>query len=212
MTEEQERTLQSIVRAYSSWANAVVDIDLLKSFIEERNTLRAHLSAAQEELRSQAAFNAAFADKLKELGTVDRLVEGYSASKMELRAAQERIAELEKEVINQRYTIEALQNPEAITCGCKYQRVWGGTKWTHWLVRCKEHRQEAQKLREALELSQAKRAELATILNATRNAILDSIANKLSMNNMKYDSVGKQAIDLLEREQALKREPAQEDK
>jgi uncharacterized coiled-coil protein SlyX len=52
---------------------------------------------------------------------------------------EKRIAELEAQVTNQISTIEGLKHMDAMTCGCKYNKVWMGTKWEHYFVGCKEH-------------------------------------------------------------------------
>lgn len=58
------------------------------------------------ELEQQKVFEAAFADKLKEFGTVDRLIESYSAAKQEVREVQARIVELERELADMNATFE----------------------------------------------------------------------------------------------------------
>jgi hypothetical protein len=50
-----------------------------------------------------------------------------------------RIAELEAQVTNQISTIEGLKHMDAMTCGCKYNKVWMGTKWEYYFIGCKEH-------------------------------------------------------------------------
>lgn len=62
---------------------------------QERDALAGELAGLREyvelwplELQSQDKFNAAFVDKLKEFGTIDRLVEEYSSMKMQLRKAR----------------------------------------------------------------------------------------------------------------------------
>lgn len=55
------------------------------------------------------------------------------------------VAKLEGQITNLRSTIEAWNNAEIMKCGCKYNKVWGGTKWEHWLVYCKEHAQTKEK-------------------------------------------------------------------
>lgn len=51
--------------------------------------------------------------------------------------------------------------------------------------------EENQRLHETI-------AMLRSALVATRQAILDSIHTKISMNNMKYDDVAKQVLDALD--------------
>lgn len=69
----------------------------------------------------------------------------------ELEARDERIRELERQVTNLTSTVEAWNHAEIIKCGCKYNKVWGGMKWEHWLSPCKEHREREQQLKAAQE-------------------------------------------------------------
>lgn len=69
----------------------------------------------------------------------------------ELEARDERIRELERQVTNLTSTVEAWNHAEIIKCGCKYNKVWGGMKWEHWLSPCKEHREREQQLKSAQE-------------------------------------------------------------
>lgn len=76
---------------FSAFLNAV------RGLQRQRQDLEAKLQAAEAALadvKQQKVFEAAWADKLKEFGTVDRLIEAYTASKMELRAAEAREARL----------------------------------------------------------------------------------------------------------------------
>lgn len=50
------------------------------------------------------------------------------------------VGELEGRIANLTSTVEAWNHAEIMKCGCKYNKVWGGMKWEHWLVPCKEHR------------------------------------------------------------------------
>ena len=66
-----------------------------RSFHEKNNNAHQRIKTLEAELQKKAQelgeagymnqFTAAFADKLKEFGTVDRLIEEYSASKMKAR-------------------------------------------------------------------------------------------------------------------------------
>jgi hypothetical protein len=78
----------------------------------------------------------------------------------ERESAEKRIAELEAQVTNQISTIEGLKNLDAMTCGCKYNKVWMGTKWEHYFVGCKEH-------------GKAKIAELEAELTRECEAVLE---------------------------------------
>lgn len=69
----------------------------------------------------------------------------------ELEARDARIRELERQVTNLTSTVEAWNHAEIIKCGCKYNKVWGGMKWEHWLSPCKEHREREQQLKAAQE-------------------------------------------------------------
>lgn len=77
------------------------------------------------------------------------------------------VKELQIELANARSTIEAWNNPDIMKCGCKYNKVWGGTKWQHWFVPCKQHRaelNEAQYLRDRIEELAAELAKGRDIL------------------------------------------------
>lgn len=57
--------------------------------IPYRQTENCRYPALLAELNQQEKFNAAFAEKLNEFGTVDRLVEAYSAMKMQARTLEQ---------------------------------------------------------------------------------------------------------------------------
>lgn len=58
---------------------------LISELEQTIHDLRAQLAEA----KLQNVFNAAFADKLKEFGTIDRLLESYTTQKMQLREAEQ---------------------------------------------------------------------------------------------------------------------------
>lgn len=55
---------------------------------------------------------------------------------------EECIGMLEDKLTNALSTIAAWDHAAIMKCGCKYSRVWGGTKWEHWLVPCPGHTQQ----------------------------------------------------------------------
>jgi hypothetical protein len=95
-----------------------------------------------------------------------------------------RIAELEAQVTNQISTIEGLKNMDAMTCGCKYNKVWMGTKWEHYFVGCKEHGKG--KIAE-LEAELAKARETARDLLEALIGLVDQIT--ACENDSRYISV-----------------------
>jgi DNA repair exonuclease SbcCD ATPase subunit len=66
----------------------------VEAIFQEICDLRKRLEEAEKELKFQRVFEAAFADKLKEFGTIDRLIEEYSAAKMARREAEKENARL----------------------------------------------------------------------------------------------------------------------
>ena len=56
-----------------------------QAYSKKSEEAAAEIDRLRGELQLQESFNAAFADKLKEFGTIDRLIEEYSAGKMEVR-------------------------------------------------------------------------------------------------------------------------------
>ena len=84
----------------------------MKIFSEmTRDELIAALLAAREEVKFQGIFNLAFADKLKEFGTVDRLIEEYSAAKMKVRAAETKLEAAETALRKARDHTPAIPGP-----------------------------------------------------------------------------------------------------
>lgn len=85
----------------------------------------------------------------------------------EREARDERIRELERQVTNLTSTVEAWNHAEIIKCGCKYNKVWGGMKWEHWLSPCKEHREREQQLKAAQERLAEAEGLLRDVLETT---------------------------------------------
>lgn len=74
---------------------------------------------------------------------VQALNEARNDKYEQLRAEFERqLAERDRRIGDLESTIGAWGHAEIIKCGCRYNRVWGGMKWEHWLVMCAEHRSE----------------------------------------------------------------------
>jgi hypothetical protein len=66
----------------------------LEAEIDELEAENRKLSERIADLEQQKVFEAQWADKLKEFGTIDRLIEAYSQSKMEARAAKQQLQSL----------------------------------------------------------------------------------------------------------------------
>lgn len=101
----------------STWYEVVTYQDgnyVRARFDESRcNCHNAELKRLRAELVSQGKFNDAFADKLKEFGTIDRLIEQYSQSKMECRELRDRLEQAEAALEKCRATCERAKGVDA---------------------------------------------------------------------------------------------------
>jgi hypothetical protein len=75
--------------------------------VDERDRLMRRI----EELELEKTFEKQFADKLKEFGTIDRLIEEYSAAKMKSRKAEERLGLAEAALRKARDHTPAIPGP-----------------------------------------------------------------------------------------------------
>jgi len=76
----------------NAWSELKADARMLLNQIRECQQL--HVKRIKE-LEQQQVFEAAFAEKLKEFGTIDRLIQAYSDMKQQHRESEQRIKELE---------------------------------------------------------------------------------------------------------------------